>query len=207
MSIGDPYATTAELKTYLAINDSDDDTLLLAAVTTASDWVSRYCNRQFNQETAASARVFTPRDGCLVIVDDFYTTTGLIVATDTADDGTYATTWTSSDYQLEPVNGTDAGVTGVPYYKIRAIGSLRFPCVRRPAVKVTAKWGWTAVPASVKRATLILGGYLHNIKDSPLGVASFGDAGLIRVRDVPQVAMLLEHYVNPVASSGGPLVA
>ena len=130
----------------------------------------------------------------------------LVIATDGGDTGTYSTTWTTADYVLEPFDGVDAGMTGFPYRTVRAVESLTFPTGGyRARVQVTALWGWTAVPDSVTLATKIMAAYLFNLKDSPLGVASFGDAGLIRVRDVPQATMLLDPYAHPART--GPLVA
>lgn len=206
MALGDAYIDPEELGAYLGIDDSDDDGLLSAACLTATEWVNRYCNRQFNQTDTATARVFSSRDCRTVQVDDFYTTTGLVIATDTGNDGTYGTTWATTDYVLEPFDGVESGMTGFPFRKIVAVESARWPArTGRARVQVTAKWGWAAVPASVTQATLILAGLLHNLKDSPLGVTSFSDAGIIRVRDVPQVAMLLDHYAHPATT--GPLVA
>jgi hypothetical protein len=206
MALGDAYVTNTALKTYLAIGDTDDDTLLTSACVAATEWVNQYTQRQFNKTTSATARVYVPRDYSVVEVDDFHTITDLAVKTDTVDDGTYATTWSSSDYVLEPFDGIEAGMTGFPYRKIRAVESKSFLCrTGRPRVQVTAQWGWNAIPESVTLATKIVAAYLFNLKDSPLGVASFGESGLIRVRDVPQAAMLLQPYAHPVST--GPLVA
>lgn len=205
MALGDSYINAEELSSYLGIGDTADETLAQAACDTATEWVNLYCQRQFQKVTVATTRVFRHEVGNSIDVNDFYSTTGLIIATDTADTGTYSTTWTTADYVLEPFDGIEAGMTGFPYRKIRAVKSLSFPCGPRPRVQVTALWGWAAVPDSVTLATKVVAGYVFNLKDSPLGVATFGDAGLIRVRDVPQAAMLLKGYGYP--SRSGPMVA
>jgi hypothetical protein len=64
-------------------------------------------------------------------------------------------------------------------------------------VQVTAQWGWAAVPDSVKQATKILAAEIFRLKDAPLGVAGFNDFGPVRVREVPQVSMLLKRYRHP----------
>jgi hypothetical protein len=206
MALGDPYVTTDELGVYLGADLADIGGLLSAACSAASEWVNQHCQRQFNNTVTATARAFKSRDCGTVEVDDFHTTTDLVIKTDTTDDGTYDTTWTTADYVLEPFDGIEAGMTGFPYRTIRAVESLQFPArTYRPRVQVTAQWGWAAVPASVTDATRIVAAFLYNLKDSPLGVASFTDAGLIRVRDIPQAAMLLKDYAHP--SNTGPLVA
>lgn len=195
MAISDPYVTADELAEYLGIGDADDNGLLSAAAGAASQWVSRWCGRQFNKVTVASARTYEPSTTTQVIVDDFHTLNDLEVRVDTGNDGTFATTVT--DFVVKPVNGIVDGEPGFPFWKIE-LSSGRFPCTTRPTVQVSAHWGWAEVPESVKRATLIVAAMIHNLKDSPLGVASFADAGIIRLRDIPQVVpMLLERYRHP----------
>lgn len=200
MAIGDAYIDKDALKAYLGISDTDDDTLLTSACLAASQRVEQHCQRQFNKESpaAATARLFEARTGSILDLDDFYSTTGLVIATDDGDVGTFSTTWDTSDFVLVPVNGTEQGVTGFPYRQVRAVNGRAWPCsTGRFRVQVTARWGWDAVPESVKLATKMVAALIFNMKNSPLGVASFTESGLIRVRDVPQAAMLLERYQHP----------
>jgi hypothetical protein len=196
MALGDAYCTNTTLKAYLGIPGSDtaDDTLLTSACVAASAWVNNACQRDFNKTTTASARVYRADASCAVDVDDFHTITDLVVKTDTGANGTYATTRT--DFVLEPSDGVVGATTGWPYRKIRFI-STAIPSSEYPQVQVTAQWGWNAVPESVTMATRIIAAFLFNLKDSPLGVASFGESGVIRVRDIPQAAMLLNEYRHP----------
>lgn len=200
MALGDPYATLFELQSYLGIPDAEDDEQLTDALASASREVEDYCHRQFNDAGSATARVYYPEHGCRVEVDDFHTTTGLVVDTDDGDDGTYETEWASTDYQLQPLNGIVDGVTGWPYREILAVESRRFPtCPKRPPVQVTARWGWAAVPAPVKQATLIVAAETFKLSTAPFGVAGFDGFGAVRVRDNPMAAKKLRPYVrNPL---------
>lgn len=199
MALGDPYVTAEELKTDFNIADFDDETVIEAAVNAASSWVNAHCGRQFNAAASATARVFYPRNRTFVEVDDISTTSGLVIKTDPNDDGTFETTWTSSDYQLEPLNGVHNGETGWPYREIRAVASEWFPIGNdRASVEVTATWGWAAVPSPVKRATAIMAAKIYKRRDSAEGVlAGFGDFGPVRVgsRIDPDVEALLHDYV------------
>jgi hypothetical protein len=132
------------------------------------------------------------------MVDDISTTTGLIVKIDSNGDGTYATTLTASQYQLEPVNGL---AKGSPVTMIRAINTA-MPTRSAPAgVQVTAKWGWPSVPSPVTSACILLAGRLVKRGDSLLGVAGFGDLGAITVRAIdPDVERMLRPYRNPVVA-------
>lgn len=210
MAIGDPYATLAELKSYIGITDSVDDDKLTDALDTASRAVESFCDRQFNDAGTASPRVYRAEEWNWLTVDDFSTTSGLIVQTDLDFDGVFETTWTAAEYQLEPLNGIVGGEAGWPTYKIRAVAGKWFPTyhgrgrffqpytfinqLERATVQVTAQWGWAAVPAAVKQSTLIIASETFKLKDAPFGVAGFGDMGVIRVRDNPVVARRLAKY-------------
>lgn len=195
MALGDSYALLAELKTRLRISDTADDTRLTEALAAASRGIEQVTGRQFNDAGTASARVFYPRDRCIAYVDDVHTTTGLIVKTDEGDDGTYETTWDASDYQVEPLNGIVDGQTGWPYWKIRAVESRYFPCrSRRAPLQVTARWGWAAVPAAIKEATLILAEDIFKLADTPFGAGGFGEFGRIRARENPHVLTRIAPY-------------
>lgn len=194
MAIGENYATLPELKSYLRIDNTTDDSELTDALTSASRGIDKYCDRSFGKDTSATARVYYPDDACVVRVDDFHTTTGLIVKTDSGDDGTYETTWLVTDFQLEPLNGIVDGEIGWPFTRVRAVVG-NFPVgARRAAVEVTAQWGWAAVPASVKQSCLIMAAETFKLRDAPFGIAGFGDFGMVRVRDNPMARAKLDPY-------------
>lgn len=199
MALGDSYATLVELKARLNISDSSDDAGLASALAVASRGIESCCRRQFNDAGSATARLFHPDSARLAKVDDFSTTTGLVVESDTSGDGTFETTWASAEYELQPLNGVVDGVSGWPYWKIRAAGTTGryFPCTRaRATVRVTARWGWTAVPAPVKEGTLILAEDIFKLKDSPFGAGGYGEYGRIRARENPNVWLRIMPYVR-----------
>lgn len=194
-----PYCTPQQLKQYIDERASGaDDTRATWAVNSATAWIDDYCHRVFSKDDTASARVFVASRVDYIYVDDFHTTTGLVVKTDDTDDGTFGQTWTSSDYELEPLNGQINGRT-YPYYRVNACGSydLLLPCLRRARVQVTAQWGWASVPDPVFNACLVLAQMYHRLRDAPFGAAGFDGLGIIRVRaENPQVISMLEPYVR-----------
>lgn len=185
MALGDPYVTAAALKTYLRITDSTDDTEITAAVNEASREIEKWCGRQFNTAASATARTYFPTGCDEVVIDDFSTTTGLVVKTDEDGDGVYETTWTiSTDFIVLPLNGVVDGESGWPYWQIRAVGSRRFRYSDlRPPLEVTALWGWTAVPTPVVQAAKILAAETFKMSESPFGVAGTPDFGVVRLRE------------------------
>jgi hypothetical protein len=107
--------------------------------------------------------------------------------------GTFSTTLASTGYQFlqEQPDG--------PYTKIRALGGS-FPTAyaygRAHTLQITGVWGWPSVPDDVKYAALIEASRLFHRKDSPQGVAGFGEFGSIRVsRSDADVNALLAPYV------------
>jgi hypothetical protein len=197
MALGDNYVQLAALKTRLDVTTDVHNDRLTAALTAASRGVEKFCGRQFNTATSATARKFKPTNHCLCHVDDFQTLTTL--KTDDSNTGTASVTWTAADYELEPLNGVVDGEGGWPYWRIQAVYSRSFPCYRRATVEVTALWGWAAVPAAVTEATLIAAEEIFKLRDTPFGVGGYGDFGVIRVRDNPFTARMLSPYRrNPV---------
>lgn len=199
MALGDPYITTAELKTYIGnITGSGQDTSLGNAGQAASDWIGRYCGRDFNNAGSATARLFQPDDRRCLTVDDIATTSGLVVKTDDGDDGTFETTWAASDYELYPINGIRDGHTGWPYTEIRAVESRWWPThsQRRYTVEVTAQWGWAAVPDTIKQATFVLAHQFFKEAEAAFGISGANDFGIVRIGQgsMPQVERMLAPY-------------
>ncbi|HEY9417124.1 MAG TPA: phage head-tail connector protein [Pseudonocardia sp.] len=197
---GDTYASLDELKERMDIADTVDDSRLTDALDAASREIDTWCEREFTRDDAVSARLFQPLTPTRVLVDDIHSTDGLTIEVDTSGDGSYATAWTAADYQLEPVNGRANGLSGWPYTRIVAVGSRCFPvCSARPPVRVTALWGWSAAPAAVRQACLIIAAESFKLGDAPFGVAGFGEFGSVRVRMNSRAQSLLAPYRrNPV---------
>jgi hypothetical protein len=191
------YCTTAELKTRIAKDQGDQDDILNGCINAASRMIDQHTRRYFWTSSSTSARVFRP-DGCeYVKIDDLVSVTTL--KTDSADNGTYDTTWTSTEYQLHPINGYRGGITW-PYTAIQAASTRQFPVTgRRHRVQVTGQWGWSSVPTDIREACLILASQLWTRKDSAAGVLGFDGIGAevrVGVQLDPHVRMLLAHYVK-----------
>jgi hypothetical protein len=194
MALGDPYATRTELKNRLGVDDEEDDTKMDSALAAATTGINSFTDRQFNKTTTATARRYRPDSHCRTNVHDFHTMTDLVIATDDSDGGTFGTIWSATDYDLEPLDGVVAGEPGWPWWKIIAVGGRWFYRGRRPTVRVTAQWGWPAVPADVHEACLIAAEDLFKLKDMPFGSGGYTDFGIMRVRENPFVVRMLTRY-------------
>lgn len=192
------YVSVAELRAACRIVDSEDDGALTAAIDAAERQIDTLCGRRFVLEATATARRFRtdPYSDVLSLGESVVgSTSGLVIATDTSDDGTFATTIASTDYQLEPIDGLGPdGRTGWPYTSVRRLDAYwPYSYAGRPAVRVTARWGWATCPTPVRTAALLLAEEIWKLPDAPFGVAQFSEFGL-RVRDNPRIVGLLAPF-------------
>lgn len=196
MPVVNGYASLNDLKTALRIQDGVDDSLLEVALESASRLIDEYTMRNFYNAGTAT-RVFVPSDDDCVAIDDAISISSIAVST--LLNKTYDQTWTTAEYQTEPLNGVVDGLSGWPITRIRAVGVWEFPYDEDDeiaTVQITGVWGWSAVPTAVKQATIIQAMRIFKRLDSPLGVISSPDTGYFRVssRIDPDVAMLLNSY-------------
>jgi len=191
VAVTNGYCTLAQIKASAGITDTVDDELLELAVEAASREIDGTTERQFFQ--TATTRIYAPRNPFITDIDDLVSLTTL--KTSTAADTVFDETWTATDYQLEPLNGLAGGISS-PATLIRAIGDYSFPMVGDYAtVQVAGTFGFSSVPTQITQATVILGSRIFKRNDSPLGVAGFGDIGVIRVgRLDPDVEAMIMPY-------------
>jgi hypothetical protein len=164
------------------------------AVESASRSIDGYAGRYFYSAGTAT-RYYAADDDYVVQVDDLSSAT-ITLTTANNSDGSYVYTWGTSDYQLEPLNGNADGIA-IPYTRIRAVGRYIFPIDGGEAlVKVVGTYGWASVPIAVTQACVVQASRLFKRLDSPLGVAGFGDLGVIRVGRAldPDVEQLVSPY-------------
>jgi hypothetical protein len=188
------YATLAQVKAALRITDTVDDALLEMARVSASDLVDGYTGRTFTTSGTVT-RVFAPADNYVLQTDDL-AGTALTITSSTGADGVFDVTWKASDYQLEPLNGVSNG-QAVPFTRIRAVQDYLWPTAGGEAtVRVTGVFGFVSVPTVITQATVLQSSRIFTRLQSPLGVAGFGEMGVVRVTRAldPDVAALVEPY-------------
>jgi len=193
MAMTNPYATLAQVKASLRIADNLDDDLLELAIESASRQIDSHCERVFY--SAAGSRIYAPQDAYLPETDDIVSITS--VKTSSLADGTFDTTWATSDYETLPLNGIAGGIP-VPTNGLKAVGNYLFPVttpVQEATVQIVGTFGFSAIPTAIKQATVILASRIFKRNDSPLGVAGFGDLGVVRVSRLdPDVESLVAPY-------------
>jgi hypothetical protein len=191
---GPDYCTPAELKHYarVEVGDLADDAEIGFAITAASRAIDRSCGgRQFGSLAVATEWLYTPvydrrRRRWVVTVDDFATTTGLIVKIS----GVVVT-----DFVKEPTRAVD---TGKVWTQI-ALGTSLMCAGLDHEIGVTAVWGWAAVPVAIRQACLLQSSRFLARRESPYGIAgSPSDGSELRLLATvdPDVRVAVGHYVR-----------
>lgn len=199
------YATVAELADHLGMSDN-----LNAGVMVSTERTARYnraldaatavidskCGRTFTATNAGVVRYFVPSGGDTLLIDDVTTVTEVKVDDDA--NGTYETTLTTNDYELNQWGHYQS--TTWPYsYIVRLDDSWPTPSWtgRRRLVKITGTWGWASVPVPVKQACIILAARYLQRGNAALGVQGVSDFGPFTIRSTdPDVDALLTPYVK-----------
>jgi hypothetical protein len=203
VAIVNGYCTLTPLKAAIGIADTTDDTPLEDAVEAASRQIDGYCGkgRKFWQDSTVVARYYY---GCgnVVYVDDISTATGLLVKVDQDDDGTFETSLTiNTDFKLHPLNAA-AEWPVRPWTRIlllnNTLTSFTPLTSGRANVEVTAKFGWSAIPDAVERATVLQARSIFKAPDTTFGVFAAGLDGQARQipRMDPSAAALLEDFIR-----------
>lgn len=192
------YTTVNALADYLRIGDTDDDVELALAISAASRAVDRATNRQFGLVDVPQQRYYTPlwnQQGLcwFVDIDDVMIVTGFEVFSDTGNDGSYAYQITNYDLTSRNALANDR-----PYTRLvprNGVGLLNRP----ESLRVTARWGWLDVPATVEQATLLQASRFFSRRNAPFGVAGSPDAGSemrLLAKVDPDVQVMLSKYVR-----------
>lgn len=193
------YATTAELRSYATRHtDTVDDTELALALTAASRAIDRHTGRQFGLIAVAEQRAYTAhldrrihryRPRWIVDIDDLMSTANFAISINS----TAVTTYT-----LRPFNAPTT--ISRPWTELVIDGqSEARPVGDDDEVLVTALWGWTSVPDTIKQATLLQASRFFARRDSPYGVAGSPELGAetrLTARVDPDVGVMLRDYVR-----------
>lgn len=181
------YTSIDSVKHVLGIPPDDilDDHILEISLAAAGEAINRYCFRRFIVPTTTSTVIVEATDTHLIRVPDIASEQGLAIEVETSP-GVFSAL-PGATLLLTP---TDAPIEGRPYTSIVVRGAT---LATGQLVRVTARFGWTAVPAAVRQAALLLTTRLMKRKDSPLGIQAAPDMGQMRVSRVdPDVAQMLD---------------
>ncbi|MFD6035251.1 phage gp6-like head-tail connector protein [Streptomyces griseoincarnatus] len=190
------YATLAALRRRVGAETADTsrDDDLTSALAAATRGIDMATGRRFWLDDTPTARVYRTAgrvvcepDGDLLLVDDIGDVAGLVVETGSGS------TWSPlTGYETQPDN---ALADGKPVTGLLRSGSWGFGTAR---VRVTARFGWPAIPDDIIEATLIQATRLYKRKDSPEGIIGSAEWGVRNLsRRDPDVWALIEPYILP----------
>ena len=182
MAVTNGYCTLAELKTYIGLTGSGNDTKLEDCINSASREIDAYTGRFFYQ-TSSENRFVQPKNADYIFTPDISTPSGLVVKLDTTDDGSYDKTLTiDTDFITMPLNAGNqvGGVEFQPITEIQILknrSSERFDPTIPKNVRITAQFGFSAVPKAIKQATFLQATRLFKRKDSPFAIYGNPETG------------------------------
>ena len=156
------YVTLTEFKAAITIEDADtvDDADLQRALDAATSWIDYYTGRTFaTVDATSSAKYFVPFDTDTLAVPDLASVTLLDI--DTVGDESFSTHLAPEDYDLYPLNLVP-GQGGYTEIRLKATAPSWF--IPGYQVRVTARWGYGGVPASVEQACILIANrYFHRL--------------------------------------------
>lgn len=193
MAVENGYVTVAELKGafQLPLADTTEDLYIEMAINAASRLIDQETGRRYYLDDEASARLYPYADE--IRVEPFGELESIKV--DLNDDGDYETSLVVfTDYVARPVN---AVALGQPFTRIVPRGSSwpTTSSLNDSPVEVTAKWGFPAVPALIRQATLLQAGRLFKRKDTPFGIAGTPEQQMrLQAKLDPDVERMIAPY-------------
>lgn len=186
------YTTLEDLKEDLGIDatDTSRDARLQRLIGESSRQIDDHCDRVFWMADGVSQRLLATRgrvvvddDGERLLVDDIALDENLVVEVGGGDSWTPVT-----GFEVERFDSTD------PDRPIVALTRLYGTWRAWPRVRITAVWGWPAVPLPVGQACRAMAARTHrDTPDSGAGGSEW-DAPPRSGQMTPGVRQLLQHY-------------
>lgn len=177
------FATAAELRDFVEVTGTTgqkSNTNLDLILQSSSDWLERTTGRVITASASNTARTFSTNGAAHLVIPDLRTVTTVTLqdATLTAD----ASYWLLASRQAPDI------YTGI---HVRPWGQGRYSYLSNPEwfdrnldsplaryyntlpndLVITGLWGWFAVPAQWKLATLVLGAYHYHHADALFAAA------------------------------------
>jgi hypothetical protein len=191
----DLYCTPEMLKSLTGIADSLDDQEILGVCRSVSRWIDGYCDRVFARRTATV--LLDPCGYYSITTPDLVSVTTL--KTDDDRDGVFETTWSASDYELQPVNAA-AELEPRPYTSIAAVGSRLFPITtgtgRTARAQLVGVLGWPTLPSGVATAAGLLAADYLAAGGMKFGVMGFDGYAVRAKLNGPALEMLGKHRLH-----------
>lgn len=184
--------TIEEFTAYMRSGNTEAVNLdrIQSALDAADRAIDQWCARAIfvADDEDTSARVYAP-ETCLVASLGIH---DCVEIESVVENGVTLTA--NDDYVASPLNGLSWAGESVPYSSLVRYGRYWWHDGPKATVTVTARWGWAAIPAPVAEACKMLGKDIATSRSRVGDVASFGEFGVVRLRQSPQITGLLAPY-------------
>ena len=177
MAWKDPYADVDEYKARAGIASTGQDAEITAQLTSVSRLIERELGedpehpRVFNESSAASLRYFDGAGGTRLRVDDLVLVSTDGIEVDENLDASFGTDFDPTNEGwcvLRPYNADDVdqAFNEIELLPLSSNDTLTAWPIARHNVRITATWGWPAVPEPVRELTVLLTRQLRDIQES-----------------------------------------
>jgi hypothetical protein len=153
------------------------DDLLSKVISGVSRKIDRFVGFRFYN--VSETRYFTANDHYCLETGNIASSSGITIEVDHDGDGTYEITFNSTDFNLTGYNDV---LDGFPYSGIETtpLGLYTFSKLRK-GNKITAPFGWAAVPDQVEIACILQSNRIWSRFKTPLGQAGASAVGAINL--------------------------
>ena len=198
MAITDTYATVDDYKLIAGNKNSDKDLIIDLSLQSASRFIERICRRTFNVDSVPTTRYYDGKYSTrFVLYDDISSTTGLIVTVDNDNNHIPETALTLNTHYFVEYNTMGGETEPIKWLQlIPSNGLLETWPSHIHSLAITAYFGWAAVPAPIKSATIIIARQILDLSESGvLQSLNLVDAALpIQRRTANLVDLLIDQY-------------
>lgn len=191
------YADLTSFKTRYEINGVNllRDTEINKILEACSRMIDKYTQRRFFTTANDETRVFTAPSYYGIFPDDIVSITS--VKTDDDGDGTFETTWLTTDYLTFPSN-VIPGESPITQLTANRWITRLFPLYKN-AVQIIGKFGYCLaenLPSDIREACYIQSHRLYLRQSAPFGVVGSTEMGQIQTitKFDPDVKVLLDPY-------------
>lgn len=158
------YASVADYRARAGVLTGVDDATLAVQLDAVSEYLDQRLGRSFGLDAQATPRYFAG-SGSVLWIDDCGAAPTAIEA-DLDGDGVYELAIPSTAVFLEPANALARGWP-VTRLVLRSGNGVLAAWPKAPqSVRVTARWGWPAVPGPIREATVVI---VRQLRDLGLG--------------------------------------
>lgn len=183
------YCTWQDVALYLGLGGNADSGTLADLVAASMELVHDYCGWRF--DTTSATYTFAPCHPYDLDLGDLpLASTGTVTITeDPNDSGVYSSTVAGSAVLYLPENAVVSGNVWPTTTVRRVSGTWPSSALGRRTVRIAGTFGWPAVPAAVKQATIAIAGWMHTNKAAP-NLSEFGPPS----QRIPAAERLLGRY-------------